>query len=430
MVVETTLIKGRAVTPTGIVEDAAITIVDGAIAAVGPRTGEERGAQRDLAGLTVLPGFIDSTSTARAVPTRTRARSARSPPSCRAAASPRSSRPSPPPGVAHHRGPTAIGAAMATPATGAIVLGAHLEGPFLNPARAGAIPPEQMHPAEPARLARLLDAAPGATRLMTVAPDAPGALALIPAIVAAGVVVSLGHTAADYDLFRRAIDAGARHTTHLFNAMTGINHRAPGAAGAALTDERITIELIADGEHIHPAILALAIRAKGIGGRARQRCGRACGPAAGRVRLARTARPLRWHDGALARWHPGGQPRHPRPGAADDHHAAARRRGVDAGGSGADPLGSPGAILGLATKGRITAGYDADLTAIDARGEVRLTIVGGRVVYDAARPEGQSSTAITQRESKNPRTLSRRSPYNQRRAELVVTWREGPAGGG
>ena len=78
-----------------------------------------------------------------------------------------------------------------------------------------------------------------------------------------GVVVSLGHTAADYDLFRRALDAGARHTTHLFNAMTGLHHRAPGAPGAALTDDRATVELIADGEHVHPAVLALAIRAKG-----------------------------------------------------------------------------------------------------------------------------------------------------------------------
>ena len=383
MVVETTLIGCRAVTPTGIVEDAAIMIADRTITAIGPRTGAVRGEQRDLGGLTVLPGFIDlhihGAGGADAHAGEIAALAAFLPrcgvtaflPTLAAAEESRT--------LAALR---AIGAAMAGPTDGAIVLGAHLEGPFLNPARAGAIPPEQMHPAEPARLARLLDAAPGTVRLMTIAPDAPGALELIPAIVAAGVVVSLGHTAADYDLFRRAIDAGARHTTHLFNAMTGIGHRAPGAAGAALTDERITIELIADGEHIHPAILALAVRAKGIDRVAL--VSDAVGPAGlppGEYdwldrRVHSDGTTVRLPDGTLA-------------GSLGTLDRALRTMTAPlptgAGLSLAEVAQTlatvPARILGLEKKGSLTTGYDADLTAIDAQGAVRLTMIGGRVVY-------------------------------------------------
>jgi N-acetylglucosamine-6-phosphate deacetylase len=169
--------------------------------------------------------------------------------------------------------------------------------------------------------------------------------------------------------------------------------RAPGAAGAALTDERITIELIADGEHIHPAILALAIRAKGMGGVAL--VSDAVGPAGlppGEYdwlerRVHSDGTTVRLPDGTLA-------------GSLGTLDRALRTIITPLpGGAGltleeaAQTLSAvPARILGLATKGRIAAGYDADLTAIDARGEVRLTIVGGRVVYDAARPEGQSST--------------------------------------
>jgi N-acetylglucosamine-6-phosphate deacetylase len=264
------------------------------------------------------------------------------------------------------------------------VLGAHLEGPFLNPARAGAIPPEFMFPAEPARLARLLDAAPDTLRLMTIAPDAPGALDLIPTLVERGIVASLGHTAADYDLFQRALVAGARHTTHLFNAMTGIAHRAPGAAGAALTDDRATVELIADGHHIHPAILALALRAKGASRAAL--VSDAVGPAGlppGEYdwlarRVVSDGETVRLPDGTLA----GSL------GTLDRALRVVTAPLPDGAGlslvEAAHVLATtPARILGLSTKGQIALGYDADLVAIDDNGRVRLTLIGGHVAFDA-----------------------------------------------
>jgi len=379
------LVRCRAVTPDGIVDDGAITIAEGRIAAVGAAA--TRGATRDLRGLTVLPGFIDlhihGAGGADAHAGEIAALAAFLPrcgvtsflPTLAADAEART--------IAALR---AIGATMAAQRAGApiaTVLGAHLEGPFLNPARAGAISPEYMHPAEPDRLARLLDAAPGAVRLMTVAPDAPGALDLIPTIVAAGVVVSLGHTAADYDLFRRAIDAGARHTTHLFNAMSGINHRAPGSAGAALTDERITVELIADGVHIHPAILALALRAKGAASVAivSDAVGPAGLPAGEYTWFGRSVRSdgqtVRLPDGTLA-GSLGTLDRGLRTLLAPIPQGAGASL-VEA----AQTLATtPARILGLTDRGTIAPGQIADLVAIDDAGVIRLTIVGGRIAYE------------------------------------------------
>ncbi|QZA33683.1 N-acetylglucosamine-6-phosphate deacetylase [Hydrogenibacillus sp. N12] len=146
---------------------------------------------------------------------------------------------------------------------GAALLGVHLEGPFLHPDRAGAQPVEALRAPSLAAFRRLNEAAGGRIRLITLAPELPGALELIPELVRAGVVVSVGHTDADYETVVAAADRGARHVTHVFNAMRPLHHRAPGALGAALVDERLTVELIADGVHVHPALFRLVFRAKG-----------------------------------------------------------------------------------------------------------------------------------------------------------------------
>ena len=99
--------------------------------------------------------------------------------------------------------------------------------------------------------------------MVTLAPERPGALARIARLREAGVVVSLGHTDATFDQMVAGIDAGATLVTHLYNAMSPLHHRAPGAVGAALADDRVTVMLIADGVHAHPAALNLALRAKG-----------------------------------------------------------------------------------------------------------------------------------------------------------------------
>ena len=141
-----------------------------------------------------------------------------------------------------------------------LVLGSHLEGPFLSPARRGAHNPEYLLEPQPAVLERLLDAAHGTLRQVTLAPELPNAFDLINVLVENEVVVAIGHTEADFALTRRAFDSGARLLTHTFNAMADIGHRAPGPVVAGIEDERVVLELILDGEHVHPDVAALAFR--------------------------------------------------------------------------------------------------------------------------------------------------------------------------
>jgi len=134
------------------------------------------------------------------------------------------------------------------------VAGVHLEGPFLAPSRAG------MH--RPELLCLPADGTPAyvrhpAVRLVTLAPELPGAPALIEELVAAGVTVSLGHTDADADAALQAVEMGARMVTHLFNAMAPLGQRAPGLVGLALTDERLALGVVADGVHLDPIVLRL-----------------------------------------------------------------------------------------------------------------------------------------------------------------------------
>ena len=137
------------------------------------------------------------------------------------------------------------------------VLGAHLEGPFLAPARRGAHDARHLRAPTRADVDRLLAAARGTLRQVTVAPELPGALDAVRAFAAAGVTVAVGHTEADAALTAAAFDAGARLLTHALNAMPGLHHREPGPVGAALADHRVTLELVLDGVHVHPVVAAL-----------------------------------------------------------------------------------------------------------------------------------------------------------------------------
>ena len=132
--------------------------------------------------------------------------------------------------------------------------GIHLEGPWLSPERAGAHDPALLRAPDAAEIDALLAAGSGAIRMVTLAPELPVALAAVERFTAAGVVVAIGHTNADYDGTRRAIDAGATVATHLFNAMPPLHHRDPGPVLALLEDPRVTIELVADGTHLHPGL--------------------------------------------------------------------------------------------------------------------------------------------------------------------------------
>ncbi len=141
--------------------------------------------------------------------------------------------------------------------------GIHFEGPFISPCRKGAHSEALLRDPDPADVRKLLDAARGAARMVTLATELPGGLDSVRLLVEHGVIAAVGHTDATYEQTVQAIEAGATVATHLFNAMPPLGHRTPGPIAALLQDERITVELINDGTHLHPASLALAFRHAG-----------------------------------------------------------------------------------------------------------------------------------------------------------------------
>lgn len=144
-----------------------------------------------------------------------------------------------------------------------VLAGIHLEGPWLSVHRCGAHQPALMRDPDAGEIDRVLTAADGAIRMVTLAPERDGALAAITQLVAAGVVAAVGHTEASYAQTRSAIDAGATVGTHLFNAMRPIDRREPGPVIALLEDSRVTVELITDGVHIDPAIYRFVTQSVG-----------------------------------------------------------------------------------------------------------------------------------------------------------------------
>ncbi len=154
------------------------------------------------------------------------------------------------------------------PVDGAEPLGFNLEGPFIAPARKGAHDPALLR--TPANIdPAVIEASLDGLRIMTIAPELPGALALIKRLAGLGIVPSIGHSAATLDEARAGYRAGgttaAKTTTHLFNAMTGVDHRLPGLAVAALTEDDAYVELVADGFHVHPGLWPIILRSKPAG---------------------------------------------------------------------------------------------------------------------------------------------------------------------
>lgn len=144
------------------------------------------------------------------------------------------------------------------------IAGIHLEGPFLSAARCGAHPPALLRAPDPATVEKLIMAGGDDLAMITIAPELPGALDAIARFSEAGVAVAVGHTSGNADDTLRALDAGASVATHLFNAMDPIHHRRPGPVPVLLNDPRVQVELIADGTHLAPEVLAMAISAAGV----------------------------------------------------------------------------------------------------------------------------------------------------------------------
>lgn len=146
---------------------------------------------------------------------------------------------------------------------GAEPIGIHLEGPWIRPEAAGAQPGAGIRPCDPAEARALLDRAAGLVRLVTLAPEVEGSAALLAELGRRGVVAALGHTLATPVQVEAAVAAGARHVTHLFNAMGPLHQRGPGTAASLLAEERLSCDVIADGAHVHPDWLRVAARVKG-----------------------------------------------------------------------------------------------------------------------------------------------------------------------
>lgn len=147
---------------------------------------------------------------------------------------------------------------------GAEILGIHLEGPFINPEKRGAQLRESIREVNFPEMEQMIEAGAGLIKIVTLAPELPGAFELIRFLTEQGILVSVGHSAATYDQVIQGADAGLKRATHLFNAMAGFHQREPGPVGAALLRDDIYAELILDGIHLHPAAALTVLRMKGL----------------------------------------------------------------------------------------------------------------------------------------------------------------------
>jgi N-acetylglucosamine-6-phosphate deacetylase len=266
---------GRAFTPFEEIADATIVVQGSKISAVGPRGKVDlpRGGREVHAGKrTVVPGFVDvhihgaggrdvmeGTREALEVVSATVAVhgttslvattvTASEKETCDSVA-----------GIAHFILNTSQ---YATRELSAEVLGIHFEGPFISPARRGVHPAKWIAPPSIEMFGQLLKEARGTAQILTLAPELPGALELIAAARQAGLVVSLGHTDATYEQALAAIEAGASHAAHVFNAMRPFSHRGTGVIGAVLTSPKVSAELIADGVHVDEPAMRMLVELK------------------------------------------------------------------------------------------------------------------------------------------------------------------------
>jgi len=254
-------------------------------------------------------------------------------------------------------------------------VGIHIEGPFLSHARRGVHPPKDLLPPTVETFEKLWQAARGHIRLMTIAPELDGATEVIKEAVRRGVTVSIGHSDAELKTARAAVDAGARHATHTFNAMRPFTHRDPGIIGEVLTDSRMTADIIADGVHTDPSVVRLFLQAKGPEGAVLITDSTAAtGMPAGHYKMG--AFEFEVKDGkCMANGVLAGSVltldravRNVMQFAEWDLQRALRPASMN-----------PARVVGLDGRGVVKAGAIADLVVLSPQGEVRTAIVGGLI---------------------------------------------------
>lgn len=270
MMVKTLWTNATLYTPDGVIANGQMLVGgDGRIEAVGPQTAADApgAVRRDAGGALLLPGLIDvhnhggfgaHTNDARLESLQTMSR-------YHAANGTTAFLPTTNTDEAER-----IEAALRTAARamerehmdGADIAGIHLEGPFLSVSKRGAQRKEHLMPPTPSQRVRFYDAAEGKLKLATIAPEIEYGMDAVEWFAARGVTVSIGHSNATYDEAMEAVRRGARHTTHHFNGMSALHHREPGVTGAGLSCDDLTIEIIADGHHVHPAVIKAAFAAK------------------------------------------------------------------------------------------------------------------------------------------------------------------------
>jgi N-acetylglucosamine-6-phosphate deacetylase len=259
----------------------------------------------------------------------------------------------------------------------ALPLGVHLEGPFLSHKRRGVHPPENLLEPTLQVFERLWQAARGHVRMMTIAPELPGAIEVIAEAAHRNVCVSIGHSDATMEPVKAAIKAGARHATHTFNAMRPLDHREPGILGEVLTSEQLTADIIADGIHVAPEVVKLFLRAKGV---ARAVLITDATAAAGMPDGTYQLGPIQVEvkDGRCTIH---GETEGKLAGSVLTMDRAVRNLKQFAGWSLQNSISAatlnPAAAAGLAHHGQLTRGAEANLVVLSPDGEVRRTIVRG-----------------------------------------------------
>jgi len=281
----------------------------------------------------------------------------------------------------NYRNLRAISEAMERGTSGASILGIHLEGPFINPEMRGGFSPRYIRKPSVDLFKEYEEASGGNIKLCTIAPELEGADQVIDYMVDRGIVVSIGHTDASYEQVREAVSKGATHVTHLFNAMRPFHHRDPGAVGGALLMDELIVQIIADGIHVHPVGVKLAVMSKGP---------------AGVVLITDAVKPfdmpegeyssfeytvtvkdgsVRLEDGTLA-------------GSVLSMNRAVlnacKFAGITLWESVRMASSNPAKVIGMNDrKGFIRPGKDADIVLLDDDLNVHLTMVGGEVVFSS-----------------------------------------------